>query len=282
MVSSLRMKLCISCACSGVATLPVPIAQSPIVGAIVVLGGDIGLPLTPRISSQIGGNRALHAFRLFTANKSKFIIISGGNVFPQRGVEPEAYYTSEILKEWGIPSEAILIEGRSRNTYENAIETKKLLNARQIDKILLITSAFHMPRALATFRTAGIDATPSPSSYSIVNYSRPQILDWIPSIGNLGRIQVVIREENIPAPQRPASTVKMSPVQLIALDNQQAILKIPSLDHNTVLLLNSGYDPKWQVSVSGQPAKLLHANLDACAVHLKASDKERTIVFQKP
>ena len=102
------------------------------------------------------------------------------------------------------------------------------------------------------------------------------------SPGFIPQIQVVIREENIPAPQRPASTVKMSPVQLIALDNQQAILKIPSLDHNTVLLLNSGYDPKWQVSVSGQPAKLLHANLDACAVHLKASDKERTIVFQKP
>ena len=177
------------------AYLPIPIAQSPVAGAIVVLGGDIGVPLAPRVNSEIRGNRALHAFRLYTARKSKLIIISGGNVFPQVGVEPEAYYTSKLLKEWGIPSEAILIEGRSRNTYENAIETKKLLNARQIDKILLITSAFHMPRALATFRTAGIDATPSPSSYSIVNYSRPQILDWIPSIGNLGRVQVVIREK---------------------------------------------------------------------------------------
>ena len=175
--------------------LPVPITQSPRAGAIVVLGGDIGLPLTPRINSQIGGNRALHAFRLFTANKSKFIIISGGNVFPQRGVESEAYYTSEILKEWGIPSEAVVIEGRSRNTYENAIETKKLLKARQIDKILLITSALHMPRALATFRTAGIDAIPSPSGYSIVNYARPQLLEWMPSLGNLGRMQVVIHEK---------------------------------------------------------------------------------------
>jgi uncharacterized SAM-binding protein YcdF (DUF218 family) len=175
--------------------LPVPIAQSPIVGAIVVLGGDIGLPLTPRINSEIGGNRALHAFRLFTANRSKLIIISGGNVFPQNGIEPEAYYTSELLKEWGIPSEAILIEGRSRNTYENAIETKKLLQARQIDKILLVTSAFHMPRALATFRTAEINAIPSPSSYSIVNYSRPRILEWIPSLGNLGRMQAVIHEK---------------------------------------------------------------------------------------
>ena len=177
------------------AYLPVPIAQSPVAGAIVVLGGDIGLPLTPRVISEIGGNRALHAFRLYTARKSNLIIISGGNVFPQPGVESEAYYTSELLKEWGIPSEAILIEGRSRNTHENAIETKKLLQARQVDKILLITSAFHMPRALATFRTAEINAIPSPSSYSIVNYSRPPILEWMPSLGNLGRMQAVIHEK---------------------------------------------------------------------------------------
>ena len=69
------------------------------------------------------------------------------------------------------------------------------MNSRQIDKILLVTSAFHMPRALATFKAAGIEAIPSPSSYSIVNYSHPQILEWIPSLGNLGKMQALIREK---------------------------------------------------------------------------------------
>ena len=101
------------------------------------------------------------------------------------------------------------------------------------------------------------------------------------SPGFIPQIQIVIREDNIPAPKRPAFTVKLSPVQLVALDNSQAIIKIPATDHNTILLLNSTYDPKWQVAVSGQSAKLLHANLDACAVYLKASAIERTIVFQK-
>ena len=100
-----------------------------------------------------------------------------------------------MLKEWGIPGEVILIEGRSRNTYENALETKQILKDKQIDKILLVTSAFHMPRALATFRTVGIDAVPSPSSYSIVDYVRPRILDWVPSVGNLVRMQAVIHEK---------------------------------------------------------------------------------------
>ena len=101
------------------------------------------------------------------------------------------------------------------------------------------------------------------------------------SPGFIPQIQIVIREDNIPAPKRPAFTVKLSPVQLVALDNSQAIIKIPATDHNTILLLNSTYDPKWQVAVSGQSAKLLHANLDACAVYLKASAIERTIVLQK-
>lgn len=171
-----------------------PLDQHPSVSAIVILGGDVALPLAPRTNSEIQGNRVLHAYRLYKARKAQLIIISGGNVFPQGGVQSEAFYTAKVLREWGIPGEVILIEGRSRNTYENALETRKILKDKQIDKILLVTSAFHMPRALATFRTAGIDAVPSPSSYSIADYTRPRILDWVPSVGNLVRMQAVIHE----------------------------------------------------------------------------------------
>ena len=75
--------------------------------------------------------------------------------------------------------------------------------------------------------------------------------------------------------------MKLPPVQIVALDDQQVIIKISAVDHNTVLLLNSTYDPKWQVTVSGESTKLLHANLDACAIYLKASAIERTLVLQK-
>ena len=174
--------------------LPVTMGLIPEADAIVLLGGTIRLPIEPRVNSEIGGNRSLHAFRLYKANKAGLIIVSGGNVFPQKGIKSEASYTAEVLQEWGVPEEDILVEGGSRNTYDNAIATKKLMESRQIDKILLVTSGFHMPRALATFRTVGIDAIPAPSSYSIVDYSRPPILNWIPSLGNLGKMQAVIRE----------------------------------------------------------------------------------------
>ena len=175
--------------------LPVTVELTSKADAIVLLGGTVRLPIEPRVSSEIGGNRLLHAFRLYKANKAKLIIVSGGNVFSQRRVKSEAFYTAEILQEWGVREEDILVEGESRNTHDNAIATKRLMDSRQIDKILLVTSGFHMPRALATFRTAGIDAIPTPSSYSIVNYSRPPILNWIPSLGNLGKMQAVIREK---------------------------------------------------------------------------------------
>ena len=164
------------------------------VGAIVLLGGSVGLPLKPRTDSEILGNRALHAFRLYKAGLAKKIIISGGNVFPQPGVKSESFYTARLLEEWGVPAEAVVIEEASRNTYENAIQTKKKLRLIDEDMVLLVTSAFHMPRALATFRTVGINAIPAPASYSIVTYTQPAILDWIPSISNLGKMQALIRE----------------------------------------------------------------------------------------
>ena len=122
-------------------------------------------------------------------------MISGGNVFPQENLLGEAFYTAALLQDWGVPQDAILIEDKSRNTYENSVNTKNLLNSRDIDTVLLVTSAFHMPRALATFTTTGLNAIPSPTNYSMVGYSRPKILDWIPSLGNLGKMQAVMREK---------------------------------------------------------------------------------------
>jgi uncharacterized SAM-binding protein YcdF (DUF218 family) len=132
--------------------------------------------------------------RLYQAGKAPLIIVSGGNVFPQEGLRSESAYTAELLEEWGIPRDTILIEENSRSTRENALETARLLRERKLDRALLVTSAFHMPRALATFRTAGINAIPSPSSIS-AKLAYPKILDWIPSLEGLGELKRVMNEK---------------------------------------------------------------------------------------
>jgi uncharacterized SAM-binding protein YcdF (DUF218 family) len=158
------------------------------------LAGDISIPIPPRVESQIRGNRSVHTLRLYRAGKAPLIIVSGGNVFPQEGFRPEAAYTADLLQEWGIPQSAIIFEGNSRNTRENAVETSRLLKNRQLNRVLLVTSAFHMPRALAAFRGVGINAIPSPSSIS-AELAQPTLLNWIPSLDGLGTMQSVVHEK---------------------------------------------------------------------------------------
>ena len=75
-------------------------------------------------------------------------MISAGNLPWRQARVSEAEQAAYLLKEWGVPSEALLIEGQSRNTYENAQRSKPIWDAYGFHSGLLVTSASHMPRAL--------------------------------------------------------------------------------------------------------------------------------------
>ena len=176
--------------------LPLPVEEYPQVDAIVVLGGSLGPPLSPRLYSDLNGNtdRILHGVRLYRAGRAATIVLSGGNVFPQPGIEGESFYAAQLMEEWGVPRSAILIEDRSRNTYENALYSKTILDENGLKTVLLVTSALHMPRALPVFRGNGIDAIAAPTDYKIVDLAQPRSLNWIPSLGALGTLSALIRE----------------------------------------------------------------------------------------
>ena len=80
---------------------PVPISSSPAADAIVLLGGDVGLPVPPRTESQLHGNRLLHAFRLFQAGKAPLIMVTGGNVFPQEGLSRRSNLQQSYISRLG-------------------------------------------------------------------------------------------------------------------------------------------------------------------------------------
>jgi uncharacterized SAM-binding protein YcdF (DUF218 family) len=71
----------------------------------------------------------------------------------------------DILVMMGVPRKSILLESGSRNTYENAIETRALLEQLEAGHVILVTSALHMPRAYRVFTHAGLDVTPAPADY---------------------------------------------------------------------------------------------------------------------
>jgi uncharacterized SAM-binding protein YcdF (DUF218 family) len=161
---------------------PVPVRESPTADVIVVLGGAMPVIEPPRVELELVGtsDRVLHASRLYRAGKARQIIASGGAI-PFMGLNrPEAPAIGALLEEWGVPKDAVVLETGSRNTYENAINTRPILAGENGKKMLLVTSAMHMPRALATFRKAGMDAIPSPTDFNTVDREGLTVFDFLP------------------------------------------------------------------------------------------------------
>ena len=160
--------------------LPVSAVDSPTAEAIVVLGGSVKTKISPEheVTLAESSNRILHAARLFRYQKAPVIIASGGAEIN----EPEAYAMRDLLVEWGVPSTAILIETKSLNTYQNAINVKPILESHNLNKILLVTSAIHMPRAFATFYAAGINVIPSPADYKTLDDETVYFKAFLPDI----------------------------------------------------------------------------------------------------
>ena len=129
-----------------------------------IVAGGFGRPL--RQGSELGlefsdaSDRILEALRLYRRGQVERILITGGSGLLAGEEMSESALARMWLEEVGVPRSAILIEDRSRNTIENAQYTRKILEGNPSGSCLLITSAFHMPRALATFRKAGVPCSP--------------------------------------------------------------------------------------------------------------------------
>jgi len=175
---------------------PVAVEETPTADAIVVLGGGVTGPAPPRISLDLsdGADRVLHGARLYRAGKAPVVLVTGGAI-PWLGSDlPEAATMQSLLEEWGVPRTSIISEADSRNTYENAVLSKQLLMERGLQRVLLVTSALHMPRALATFRSAGIDAVPATTDYTVTYRDWRTVIDFLPDAKALSRTTDAIRE----------------------------------------------------------------------------------------
>jgi len=175
---------------------PLPVADHTPSDVAILLGGALGQPLPPRVTPDIGepGDRILHAWRLWREGKVANIIVSGGNLPWQPSVAPESELIASMLRELGVPPEAILLDEASRNTFENALQSRAIWNAEGFRTGYLVTSAAHMPRALAVFRRAGLPVQPSPTDFRVRAPLYDGILDFLPNPEALARTTAAIRE----------------------------------------------------------------------------------------
>lgn len=113
------------------------------------------------------------------------MIISGGAPFSSR---PESEAAAAYMEELGVPAGKLVPEKASRDTGENAEFSAKLCREKGYTRPLVVTSAYHMPRAVLMFRRAGAQAVPFPVAFR-TGLGEPRFLrDWLPGSGMESRV----------------------------------------------------------------------------------------------
>jgi len=138
------------------------------VDGIVVLGGGLeGQINLVRGGYELnaGGDRFVETAVLARRFPEAKIVVSGGTGTLILEGEPDADTALRLFTALGIAPERLILENKSRNTYENAVFTRELVTPQPGETWLLVTSAFHMPRSMALFRRAEFDVLPWPVDY---------------------------------------------------------------------------------------------------------------------
>ena len=125
--------------------------------AALLLGGGVAgaiNPDRPQLHLSKGATRVWMAAQLYNAGRVARILVSGGDGFETPSMQRSAEATRILLNAMGVPNEAIDLEYNSRDTIENAKLSRSIFEKNHLNKILLVTSAVHMPRALELVRRA--------------------------------------------------------------------------------------------------------------------------------
>lgn len=162
---------------------------------IIVLGGSISPEISAarnEVSVGASAERLTVIPELARRYPNAKIVFTGGsaNLF---GGEREGDYAEKLLATFGLPPGRVIIERDARNTVENAELTKALVKPKSGERWLLITSSWHMPRAVGVFRKAGFDIEPYPVDW--VSTGQGERLRFPSSfVGGLGGIDEAAHE----------------------------------------------------------------------------------------
>src|SRR5581483_2980516 len=137
---------------------------------IVVLGGPIDADLSVAHGMAVitsSPDRIVAAAALAHKYPNARIVFSGGSSSLISNEQREADYAAALFESLGIDKTRLIMDRDSRNTYENAVFSKKLAAPKPGERWLLVTSAFHMPRAIGLFRKVGFAVEPYPVDWRV-------------------------------------------------------------------------------------------------------------------
>jgi uncharacterized SAM-binding protein YcdF (DUF218 family) len=167
--------------------------------AIVPLGGILGPPRPPGCSACVvnlgEANERLEAgIDLWREHKAPYLVFTGGRIPWARDAQPEGEMLAQLALARGVPRDRILLTGEVGNTDDEAHAVAGLMRARGLTRIILVTSAWHMPRAARLFRRAGVSFIPFPVDYQVDPDAVLTILDFLPRADGLSKTEQALRE----------------------------------------------------------------------------------------
>ncbi|MEO3385939.1 YdcF family protein [Mesorhizobium sp. CAU 1741] len=142
-------------------------APAGIAGIIVLGGGFEGSVNLARGGYELNasGDRFVETAVLARRYPDARVVVTGGTGTLVLEGEGDGDTAPRLLTALGVAQERLVLENRSRNTYENALFTREMVEPQPNETWLLVTSAFHMPRSVGLFRKAGFDVVPWPADY---------------------------------------------------------------------------------------------------------------------
>ena len=159
--------------------VPADLRPAPAIVVLTAYATPNGVLTEPAI-------RRVHAAaRLYHQGLSPRVIISGGDSAAHKDPQP-ADFMAKFAGELGIHLSAILMNKSSQNTHASAVQVAALCRARGIQRVLLVTDAVHLRRAVAAFRAQGLEVSPVPAD--------PWALTWETPLIRLGKFQAALHE----------------------------------------------------------------------------------------
>ncbi len=175
---------------------PIALAEVEKADAIVALSGFLGPSVAPGYLPNVGeaGERLEAGIVLWQQKKAEWLVFTGGRLPWAKQEEVEGERSKRMAVARGISADQILVTRAVGNTVAESLAVADLMRERGWKKIILVTSAWHMPRAARHFHKAGVEFIPFPVDYQLGPNATLTVLDFLPSAAGLMATERTLRE----------------------------------------------------------------------------------------
>jgi len=174
------------------------LADVPVCDAVIVLGGGISASGSDPLGFTFtdAGDRIVAAIEVVRQGKAPVLVLGGGYYHSGDDKVSDSSLVRRWIERWGLVTNEIVSLGVTHHTREEAVRVKELAGQRGWKKMILVTSAFHMKRTEAVFRTLGLDVVPVACDFNTVGRPKPKpSFNPFPRPEGLGALDYWVHEQ---------------------------------------------------------------------------------------